>query len=72
MKYKNRLPILPLYALRAFEAAARLNSFKGAATELGVTPAAISHQIKALETHLGFLLFERLHRSLRLTKGGGN
>ena len=43
----NRLP--NLNQLRAFEAAARLESFKGAAEELNVTHAAISHQIKALE-----------------------
>ncbi|CQR45013.1 hypothetical protein THICB3600016 [Thiomonas sp. CB3] len=46
-------------ALRAFESAARLGSFKTAASELSVTPTAISHQIKALETWLGLLLFER-------------
>lgn len=66
---KNVTP-LPWTALRAFEAAARHNSFKAAAQELGLTPTAISHQIKRLETHLGVSLFERLHRMLKLTPTG--
>jgi len=61
----DRLP--PLNALKAFEAAARLLSFKRAAQELNVTPAAISHQIKALEDHLGAALFQRARRGLQLT-----
>lgn len=61
----NRLP--PLNALRAFEAAARHLSFRKAAEELHVTPAAISHQIKALEDELGVRLFNRLARGLELT-----
>lgn len=65
-----RMPIMPLGALRAFEAAARLGSFKAAAVELGVTPAAVSHQVKSLETHIGAALFDRLHRALRLTRTG--
>ena len=69
MTDRRRLSTLPLGALRAFEAAARHNSFKSAAAELGVTPAAISHQIKGLEEHLGLTLFERLNRGLRLTAG---
>ena len=64
----DRLP--PLNALRAFEAAARRGSFRDAATELHVTPAAISHQIKALEDHLGVALFRRLNREVRLTDQG--
>lgn len=63
---------LPLGAVRAFEAAGRLGSFKAAAAELGVTPAAISHQVKALEVQLGAVLFERLHRELRLTPAGAS
>lgn len=63
-----RLP--PLNALRAFEAAARLLSFKKAAAELAVTPAAISHQIKLLEEFLDLALFHRLTRSLELTAAG--
>jgi len=61
----NRLP--PLSALRAFEAAARLLSFKEAAAELHVSPAAVSHQIHALEDYLGVRLFDRHNRRLNLT-----
>lgn len=61
----NHLP--PLGALRAFEAAARLMSFTKAAEELHVTPAAISHQIHALEQDFGVRLFQRLSRSIALT-----
>ncbi len=64
------LATLPWTSLRAFESASRLGSFKAAAGELAVTPTAISHQIKRLETHLGVALFERLHRSLQLTPAG--
>jgi LysR family glycine cleavage system transcriptional activator len=63
-----RLP--PLNALRAFEAAARHLSFKNAALELSVTPTAVSHQIKLLETSLGWPLFDRLTRALALTPQG--
>ena len=64
----RRLP--PLNSLRAFEAAARYLSFTKAAEELHVTPAAISHQIKALEEHLGVPLFRRLNRAVLLTDAG--
>ena len=64
----HRLP--PLNALKAFEVAGRHMSFSRAAEELHVTPAAISHQIKALETNLGVKLFRRLNRSLQLTEAG--
>lgn len=60
----------PLNALRAFETAARHLSFKLAAHELHVTPAAIGQQVKALEMRLGVQLFERLHRQLVLTTAG--
>ncbi|WP_230411689.1 transcriptional regulator GcvA [Denitromonas iodatirespirans] len=60
----------PLQSLRVFEAAARHLSFKQAAEELHVTPAAVSQQIKALETHLGMVLFHRLTRALELTEAG--
>ena len=56
-----------LNGLRSFEAAARLNSFTAAATELHVTQAAISRSIKALEAQLGYRLFERHANSLALT-----
>src|SRR3954463_7931479 len=60
----------PLNALRAFEAAARHLSFKLAAHELHVTPAAVGQQVKALEVRLGVRLFERLHKQLILTDAG--
>src|SRR5665213_1058767 len=60
----------PLNALRAFEAAARHLSFKLAAHELHVTPAAVGQQVKALEARLGVRLFERLHKQLILTVAG--
>lgn len=63
-----RLP--PLQALRAFESAARHLSFKRAAAELFVTPAAVSQQIKTLETYLDTPLFRRLPRALELTDAG--
>ncbi|MFQ5993919.1 MAG: transcriptional regulator GcvA [Acidiferrobacterales bacterium] len=64
----HRLP--PLNALRAFAAAGRHLSFSRAAQELHVTPAAVSHQIKALEDYLGVSLFQRLNKALRLTEAG--
>ena len=64
----RRLP--PLNALRAFEAAARHLSLSRAAEELSVTPAAVSHQIRTLEDHLGVALFRRDGRSLLLTDAG--
>ena len=64
----DRLP--PLKSLRAFEAAGRHLSFTGAANELNVTQAAVSHQIKALETWLDVPLFKRLNRALLLTEPG--
>ncbi len=60
----------PLNALRAFEAAGRHLSFTKAAAELNVTPAAVGHQVKALEAQLGVRLFRRLTRALRLTDAG--
>ncbi len=56
--------------MRAFESAARHLSFKKAAEELHVTPAAISQQIKALESYLGVSLFHRLTRALEITPQG--
>lgn len=64
----RRLP--PLNSLKAFEAAARNLSFTKAADELFVTQAAVSHQIKTLEEHLGLKLFLRRNRSLLLTEEG--
>jgi len=56
--------------LRAFEAAARTSSFAAAAAELSLTSGAISYQIRALEAHLGFTLFERLPRGVKLSPMG--
>ncbi len=64
----ERLP--PLNALRTFEVAARHLNFTVAAEELHVTAAAVSHQIRSLEDHLGVQLFQRSGRSLRLTAAG--
>src|SRR5436189_2260463 len=60
----------PMVELRAFEAAARHRSFKKAAAELGVTPTAISHQIRMLEGYCGHALFRRRPRPLSLTEAG--
>jgi len=64
----RRLP--PLSALRAFEAAAAHASFQRAAAELSVTPTAISHQVRGLESTLGQPLFRRMTRQLVLTPAG--
>ena len=61
---------LPLNALRAFEASARHASFTGAANELCVSQAAVSHQVRHLEAQLGVVLFRRLPRGLALTSEG--
>jgi LysR family glycine cleavage system transcriptional activator len=60
----------PLVELRAFDAAARHMSFTKAALELGVTPTAISHQVKLLERYCGQALFRRRPRPLTLTEAG--
>lgn len=59
-----------LSALRAFDTAARLGSFRAAAEALNLTPSAVSHQIKALEGHLGARLFHREGRAVALTEAG--
>jgi LysR family glycine cleavage system transcriptional activator len=64
------LATLPLSAIRVFEAAARLKSFTRAARELGMTQAAVSWQVKALERRLGQVLFRRLPREVALTPAG--
>lgn len=61
---------VPLKAIQAFEAAARLSSFALAAEELFVTPSAVSHQIKLLEDQFGVQLFHRVHRAVVLTDAG--
>lgn len=62
----RRLP--PLYALRAFEAAARHSSFTRAAAELAITQSAVSRHVRTLEEHFGCRLFERRGRSLQLSE----
>jgi LysR family glycine cleavage system transcriptional activator len=64
------LSLPPLNALRAFEAAVRTGSYVAAAAELGVSPAAISQQIRKLEDHLGKDLFTRLNNRVVLTDAG--
>ena len=64
----RRLP--PLNALKAFEAAARYESFTRAAEELCVTQGAVSHQVKALEAELGIKLFNRERQRLIITEAG--
>ena len=64
----RRLP--PLNALKAFEAAARSESFTRAAEELCVTQGAVSHQVKALEATLGIKLFNRERQRLVITEAG--
>src|SRR5437588_2156673 len=64
----RRLP--PLNALKAFEAAARHESFTRAAEELCVTQGAVSHQVKALEIELGIKLFNRERQRLVITEAG--
>ena len=65
---KQRLPSLS--ALRVFESAARTQSFKDTANELSVTPTAVSHQIRILETDLDCRLFLRKTRAVALTSEG--
>jgi LysR family glycine cleavage system transcriptional activator len=64
----RRLP--PLNGLKAFEAAARSESFTRAAEELNVTQGAVSHQVKALEDTLGLKLFRRERQRLIITEAG--
>ena len=64
----RRLP--PLSSLRPFEAAARLESFSRAADELHLTHGAVSHQVRALEEHLGVPLFVRHGKRVALTAAG--
>jgi len=67
-RLRDRLP--PLNSLVVFEAAARHLSFTDAAEELSVTQAAVSRQIRLLESHIGITLFKRLHRAIELTSEG--
>lgn len=60
----------PLNPLKAFEAAARLNSLTLAADELNVSQVAVSRQVRVLEEYLGVVLFRRLHRGIEVTREG--
>ena len=65
------MPTLPpLDCLRFFDAATRHQSSVRAARELCVTPAAVAHRIRMLESHLGAPLFDRYHRVVRLNDRG--
>ena len=64
----ERIPHLT--ALRSFDAAARHLSFQEAAAELGLSPSAVSHQIRSLEAYLDVRLFDRLTRAVALTEAG--
>lgn len=64
------LPLPPLPAIRAFEAAARTGNFTAAGEELGLTQAAVSYQIKQLEDRVGLPLFQRGPRGVTLTPDG--
>jgi len=66
--FRPNLP--PLTAVRAFEAAARHQSFTKAAEELGMTQAAVSYQVKVLEDRLGKALFVRLPKKVELSETG--
>ncbi|MBX2869453.1 MAG: LysR family transcriptional regulator [Acidiferrobacterales bacterium] len=67
-KFRNLLP--PLSSLLPFEAAARLGSITKAGEELGLTQAAVSRQIKSLESNLNVELFTRRNRAIHLTEDG--
>ncbi|AXM94576.1 LysR substrate-binding domain-containing protein [Pseudomonas plecoglossicida] len=70
-KHKGYRRIIPsMTALLEFETVARHCSFTLAAQELGVTQAAVSKQVRQLEENIGAQLFQRLHRSIRLTSEG--
>ena len=62
---------LPLLGLRTFVEVGRVLSMQAAARRLGITPGAVSQQVKLLEARLGMTLFERGNRSIRLTRAGG-
>lgn len=70
MRIQSEIPLPSMSVLRCFEAAARHESFTGAAQELGMTQGAVSRQVKELETHIGAALFHREGRGVRLTGPG--
>src|SRR5215213_4114729 len=66
----NQLWKVPIATLRVFEAAARWQCFHAAATELNLTPSAVSHAIRRMEEALGVLMFERVGRGVALSTEG--
>jgi LysR family transcriptional regulator, glycine cleavage system transcriptional activator len=64
------LNLPPLNALKSFEAAARTGSYVAAAEELGVSPAAVSQQVRHLESYLCKTLFMRFNNRIALTDAG--
>ncbi|MNG79356.1 Glycine cleavage system transcriptional activator [compost metagenome] len=64
--------VLPLLALRAFSETTRLGSLKAAAERMGVTPGAISQQIRLLEDRLGVILLARSRYGVQLTEAGAS
>ncbi|TIL82323.1 MAG: LysR family transcriptional regulator, partial [Mesorhizobium sp.] len=67
---KLRSLVPSTHSLFVFEAAARTQSFKSAASELGVTQPSVSHSIKMFEKHCGTALFARDNRGVQLTEAG--
>src|SRR4029450_8887939 len=61
---------VPIATLRVFEVAARWQSFHAAASELNLTPSAVSHTIRKMGAALGVLLFERVGRGVALSSEG--
>ena len=70
IKSPKAISELPLHAIRVFDSCAKNLSFTKAAENLQVTQAAVSHQIKLLEEHLGVRLFVRSGRGVVLTAQG--
>ena len=70
MQNNDPMKLPPLNSLRAFEAAARTGSFTAAASELGVTSAAVSMQVRNLENFLGKNLFVRSNNRITITDAG--
>src|SRR5262245_2128608 len=67
---RERLRQPSLNAVKAFETTARLGGLKAAAAALGVTPSAVSHQVRQLEEEIGKRLFIRRNNSIELTREG--
>lgn len=70
MAEEKLYPLPPLHALRSFHAAAQFGRFRDAASALGLSESAVSHQVRKLEDYLGVQLFERNANSVRLTMTG--